>query len=101
MPLYEYRCTKCGAKQEVLVRSLSAEVKVPKCPKAEKGTRGHTMERILSPFVRQYTEVDKLSQAEARWGSEVESMYAPSPDIARNARVYGDLSKDLPSKEDA
>ena len=101
MPLYGYRCTKCGAREEVLVRSLNAEAKIPACPKAEKGSRGHSMERILSPFVRQYTEGEKLEQAEARWGSEVESMYAPSPDIARNSRVYEELSKDLPSKEDA
>jgi putative FmdB family regulatory protein len=101
MPLYEYRCAKCGTKQEVLVRSMSTEAKVPKCPKAEKGSRGHTMERILSPFVRQYNDMDRLAQAEARWGSEIEDIYAPSPDIARNSRVYDSLSKDLPSKEDA
>lgn len=101
MPLYEFRCSKCGAREEVLVRSIGAEAKAPACPKAKKGERGHSMQRILSQFARQYTDSEKLEQAEARWGSEVDDIYAPSPDIARNARYYDELSKDLPSKEDA
>ena len=101
MPLYEYRCTRCGAREEVLVRSLNAEVKLPKCPKAEKGERGHKMERILSRFARQYSDVEKLEQAEARWGSEVEAMMGPSGDIDRGVRAYDKLSEGLPSKEDA
>ena len=101
MPLYEYRCSKCGAKDEILVRSVNAEAKAPKCPRAEKGSRGHKMERILSPFVRQYNDSEKLEQAEARWGTEVEAMMTPSGDIDRGVRVYNELSKEKPKKEDA
>lgn len=32
MPIYEYRCARCGEKFELFVRSAAQEV-VPQCPK--------------------------------------------------------------------
>jgi putative FmdB family regulatory protein len=99
MPLYEFRCSKCGARDEVFARSFSSTVTAPRCPRS--GEAGHVMERIMSGFVRHLTEGDKLAEAEARWGAEVESVMGPGPDVGRNARVYDQLAKDLPTKEDA
>lgn len=59
------------------------------------------MERIMSGFARQLTDMDRLAEAEGKWGAEVESVMGPGPDVGRNVRVYDQLSKDLPSKEDA
>lgn len=42
MPIYEYRCPKCGNSVEKLVRSFDAEVNCPVC--------GERMERLLSSF---------------------------------------------------
>lgn len=41
MPIYEYRCLKCGEEFEELVLSSSHEVRCPKCSKAK-------LERLLS-----------------------------------------------------
>jgi hypothetical protein len=59
------------------------------------------MERIMSGFARHLTETDKLAEAEATWGKEVDAVMGPGPDVGRNARYYDQLAKDLPTKEDA
>jgi len=100
MPLYEFRCSRCGAKDEVFARSISATVSAPQCPRAG-SEQGHTMQRIMSGFARHMTDMDRLAEAEAKWGAEVESVMGPGPDVGRNARVYDQLSKGLPTKEDA
>lgn len=45
MPLYEYRCAKCGLQFELL-RSLSAADDEARCPKC----RSKAVERVLSSF---------------------------------------------------
>ncbi len=45
MPLYEYRCEKCGFEFELL-RSVAAADDETKCPKC----RSKSVERILSTF---------------------------------------------------
>ena len=100
MPLYEFQCKKCGARDEVFTRSVNAEVKAPKCPAAEKGERGHTMQRIVSKFARHLTLADQIVEAEAKYGAEVDASMGPSPDIGKYARRYDDLAKNLPSTKD-
>jgi putative FmdB family regulatory protein len=43
MPMYEYRCTECGAKFEELVASAEDFVECPKCHSAK-------AEKLLSVF---------------------------------------------------
>lgn len=95
MPLYEFRCKHCGARDEVFVRSMTADVAAPACPNA--GAAGaHVMDRAVSRFARHMTERDQLAEAEARWGKEVDAAMGPEPDVGRMARRYETLSKDLP-----
>ncbi len=93
MPVYEFRCEQCGQKAEVLVRRVGAPVAVPRCPA---GQAGHQMVRIMSAFVRQLTEADKLAEAEAQYGAEVDAVMGTGPDVSRLARRYDRLSADLP-----
>ncbi len=99
MPLYEFRCTKCGSRDEVFVRSMSAEVKTPPCPKAGRA-RAHSMERVVSKFARRLTIQDQIAEAEAKWGKEVDAAMGPEDDIGRYARRYSELAKNLPSEQD-
>ncbi|HMO54782.1 MAG TPA: hypothetical protein PJ994_09785 [Tepidiformaceae bacterium] len=50
----------------------------------------------MSSFVRHLTEGDKLAEAEATYGAEVEAAMGSEPDIGRLARRYDRLSSDLP-----
>lgn len=95
MPLYEFSCPKCGAREEVLKRSVQTDFPAPPCPKAGEET-GHEMRRVVSRFARHRTEVDQLAEAEAKWGKEVDAAMGPEPDIGHYARRYASLSKDLP-----
>lgn len=97
MPFYEYQCAKCGAKAEVFVRSVNTAANVPACPDAGRQT-GHEMRRILSPFIRHMTEMDKLTEAEAKFGKEVDAALGPSPDVGKLARRYEKLTQDLPEE---
>lgn len=45
MPIYEYRCRKCGHEFDLLVRSAADERKAA-CP----GCQGHQVEKRLSTF---------------------------------------------------
>jgi putative FmdB family regulatory protein len=55
MPIYEYRCTKCGAKTSVLVRSYGAS-EPPACAKC-----GHKeTTRIFSAFAYHRSEADRM-----------------------------------------
>lgn len=93
MPVYEFRCQLCGHKAEVLARRVTSPVAEPQCPA---GQPGHRMVRIMSTFVRRLTEADKLAEAEAQYGAEVEAAMGTGPDISRLARRYDRLSADLP-----
>jgi putative FmdB family regulatory protein len=95
MPLYEFRCQECGARDEVFARSMNTEVQAPPCP-AHPGEPNHQMVRAISQFQRHLTEQDKIAEAEARWGSEIDAAMGPAPDVDRYARRYDELAKDLP-----
>jgi len=99
MPLYEFLCPKCGAKEEVFKRSMKTDFPAPPCPKAGK-EKGHEMKRIVSSFARHLTMGDQLAQAEARWGKEVDAAMGPEPDVGKYARRYESLSKGLPGPDD-
>lgn len=43
MPIYEYRCRKCGTVSEILVRGRRDEVRCEKCSSKE-------MEKLFSTF---------------------------------------------------
>ncbi|MCL4242133.1 MAG: hypothetical protein KJ048_12365 [Dehalococcoidia bacterium] len=97
MPLYEYLCECCGAREEVFARSVDRAATPPPCPNGKAGkTNPHRMKRIMSPFARHLTEGDKLAEAEATYGAEVEAVMGKGPDIGRLARRYDRLSHDLP-----
>jgi putative FmdB family regulatory protein len=99
MPVYEFRCAKCGARDEVFTRSVKAEVAAPACPQAGRET-GHTMERVVSPFARHMTMKDQVAEAEAKWGKQVNDAMGPGPDVGKYARRYSELAKDLPPEND-
>jgi putative FmdB family regulatory protein len=95
MPLYEYVCECCGRKEEVFARNVHAAVSSPACPNARDSGHDHNMKRIMSPFARHLTEGDKLAEAEATYGAEVEAVMGTGPDIGRLARRYDRLSEGL------
>ena len=78
------------------MRKVSATPTPPACPNARGAGAAHTMTRIMSSFVRHLTEGDKLAEAEATYGAEVEAAMGSEPDIGRLARRYDRLSSDLP-----
>jgi hypothetical protein len=96
MPLYEFLCPECGFKDEVFTRSFQADVKAPTCSQAGCKANGKAMRRIVSQFARHQTMADQLAEAEAKWGKEVEAAMGPEPDVAKYARRYDSLAKDLP-----
>ncbi len=54
------------------------------------------MDRAFSPFARHLTTKDKLAEAEAKFGKEVDDVMGPESDFASHVRRYDRLSKDLP-----
>lgn len=97
MPFYEYQCTKCGSKAEVFVRSVNVTATAPKCSDAGR-QKGHEMIRIMSPIIRHMNDADKLAEAEAKFGKEVDAALGASPDVGKLARRYDKLAKDLPDQ---
>lgn len=96
MPFYEFMCSVCSHRAEVFVRSVNSTVTAPSC--TTEGCEGQ-MRRAVSRFMRHLTEMDKLAEAEAKWGKQVDDVMGPSPDIGRYARRYDALAKDLPPPE--
>lgn len=99
MPLYEFKCAKCGAMAEVFSRTVLAQVEPPDCPTAAR-ERGHEMRRIVSAFARHRTLGDQIAEAEAKYGKEVDAVMGPGPDVAKYAQRYERLAKDLPPERD-
>ncbi|MCK9517897.1 MAG: hypothetical protein M0R74_02540 [Dehalococcoidia bacterium] len=95
MPLYEFQCAACGARDEVFTRAIQEDVPAPPCPKAG-GEPGHDMRRVVSSFARHLTMADKLAEAEANFGKEVDAVMGGEPDVGKYARRYEALAKDLP-----
>ena len=99
MPLYEFKCPKCGAVEEVVRRTVQTNVEPPPCP--NRGSeRGHEMRRIVSKFARHLTVADQIAEAEAKFGKEVDAAMGAEPDVGRYARRYESLAKGLPKAED-
>jgi putative FmdB family regulatory protein len=99
MPLYEFQCKQCGARTEVFVRRATSDVPVPSCPQAASGGE-HVMVRVVSSFARHLTLKDKIAEAEAKFGKEVDAAMGPEPDVGKYARRYEQLAKDLPPYRD-
>jgi putative FmdB family regulatory protein len=95
MPIYEFACDACGAKETVFKRSVTAPIEPPVCPKCAAGA----MRRQLSKFAQHRTLADQVAEAEAKWGKEVDAAMGPEPDVGRMARRYEALAKDLPPSE--
>lgn len=100
MPLYEFRCPTCESKTEVFVRSVSSAVVAPMCSRESCQGAGQPMVRAMSKFARHLTEGDKLAEAEAKWGKEVNNVLGASPDIDTITNRYAALAKDLPPPDD-
>jgi hypothetical protein len=96
MPVYEYRCPKCERIEEVFVRSLRSEVKAPMCRCDATKKRGTVMQRAPSLFAQHRTFQDQVTEAEAKYGKEVDAAMGTTPDVDVHARRYDSLSKDLP-----
>lgn len=58
------------------------------------------MERVVSPFARHLTLKDKIAEAEAKWGKEVDAAMGPPPDVGKYARRYEQLAKGLPPRRE-
>lgn len=99
MPLYEFRCKKCGARTELFLKRIPDALEAPACPDGG-DEPGHDMGRVMSAFQRHLTETDKVAEAEAKWGKLVDDAMGPEPDVASYARRYEQLAKDLPSRDD-
>ncbi len=95
MPLYEFQCVLCGARDEVFTRAIRDEIDPPVCPRAG-DEPGHQMRRVVSPFARHLTMADKIAEAEAKYGKEIDAVMGPEPDVGRYARRYEELAKELP-----
>jgi putative FmdB family regulatory protein len=99
MPLYEFLCLKCGATDEVFMRTMQAEVRIPPCPNAG-SEKDHTMRRRVSKFAQHKTMADQLVEAEAKYGKEVDAAMGAEPDVGRYAERYERLAKNLPGADD-
>jgi len=102
MPFYEYQCRDCGSRAEVFARRMDAIVAPPVCPAATGRDGGaHEMQRVVSSFQRHLTEADKVAEAEAKYGKEVDAALGATPDVGKLSRRYDSVAKGLPRTEDA
>ncbi len=102
MPFYEYQCRECGRRAEVFARRMDASLTPPACPAATgRKNDPHEMQRVVSRFQRHLTEADKVAEAEAKYGKEVDAALGATPDVGKLSRRYERLAKNLPSPDDA
>lgn len=100
MPIYEFRCPQCEQKESVFSRSVHVQPEAPPCRREGCRGFGQRMVRAISQFQRHLTMVDKLAEAEAKFGKEVDAAMGPEPDVGRYARRFETLAKDLPPAEE-
>ena len=93
MPVYEFVCTQCGSRSEVFVRAVSSSVPAPAC--AKRGCKGE-LKRVPSAFTRHLTVQDKIVEAEAKFGKEVDAAMGPEMDLGKYTSRYEKAAKDLP-----
>ncbi len=98
MPLYEFACERCGARDEVFRRRPGGDLKPPPCPTSP-GDGDHRMRRVMSGFAHHLGFATRLAEAEATYGAEVDAAMGPLPDIGAPARRYARGAKDLPPGE--
>jgi putative FmdB family regulatory protein len=102
MPFYEYQCSKCGSRTEVFARRMDVSLPPPSCPATAGDPDGaHEMQRVVSRFQRRLTEADKIAEAEAKYGKEVDAALGATPDVGKLSRRYENLAGGLPRREDA
>lgn len=98
MPLYEFACERCGAREEVFRQRMTSDVEPPPCPEVpEDGECGMT--RVMSGFAHHLSFATKVAEAEATYGAEVDAAMGPEADVGKFARQYEEASKDLPPGE--
>lgn len=100
MPLYEFMCRACGAREETFTRTVTGDPPAPECPDG-RGQPGHEMKRVVSSFARHLTTADQIAEAEARFGKEVDAAMGREPDVGRFARRYEELARGLPGPGDS
>ncbi|MCY3603024.1 MAG: hypothetical protein OXH12_08075 [Chloroflexi bacterium] len=98
MPLYEFACDICGAREEVFRQRMTSDVEPPPCPEAPEDGECR-MTRVMSGFAHHLSFATKVAEAEATYGAEVDAAMGPDPDIGKFARRYDEAAKDLSPSE--
>ena len=68
MPIYQYDCSGCGDRVEVLHRS-AASIDTASCPQCG----GTELKRVMSTFARHRTGAQRLEEIDARDGGGAEA----------------------------
>lgn len=98
MPLYEFVCERCGARDEVFKQRMTSDIEPPPCPDPPEDGECR-MTRVMSGFAHHLSFATKVAEAEATYGAEVDAAMGPEPDIGKFARQYDEAAKDLPPSE--
>ncbi|MXY72164.1 MAG: hypothetical protein F4Y97_03870 [Dehalococcoidia bacterium] len=98
MPLYEFACERCGARDEVFKQRMNSDIEPPPCPDPPEDGECR-MTRVMSGFAHHLSFATKVAEAEATYGAEVDAAMGPEPDIGKFARQYDEAAKDLPPSE--
>ena len=98
MPLYEFACERCGAREEVFRQRVTRDVEPPPCP-ASPDDGEHQMRRVMSGFAHHLSFATKVADAEATYGAEVDAAMGSDTQIEKYASRYEEASKDLPPGE--
>lgn len=93
MPLYEFVCPTCGSRAELFVRTVSNTAAPPACKNKGCST---AMQRVPSVFARHLTLKDKVVEAEAKFGKEVDAAMGAEMDLSKYTNRYEQAAKDLP-----
>jgi putative FmdB family regulatory protein len=80
MPIYEYECSECGNRMQVLVISRS-EGEVLECDRC----KGRSIRRIMSRVVFHVSEADRLADYDPS-GRKSDSFYRDSRNIGLHAK---------------
>ena len=98
MPLYEFACERCGAREEVFRQRMTSDIEPPSCPEAPDDAE-HRMGRVMSGFAHHLSFATKVAEAEATYGAEVDAAMGSDTEVDKYASRYEQASKDLPPGE--
>ena len=98
MPLYEFACERCGAREEVFRQRMTSDIEPPPCPSAPDDGEHH-MRRVMSGFAHHLSFATRVADAEATYGAEVDAAMGSDTEIEKYASRYEQASKDLPPGE--